>query len=142
MNDNQIPELPKMNTEVKVDNNNEKKEIIINKKNSTIQFLKDAYKYITSRDSSELLALLWRLLLIAGFIIVLYIPFQLFRDLGINILIMVGVNFNDTILDIWTSIWAIVYGIIAIILFFKICKDRYYKLVNQNENKEIIEENK
>lgn len=108
-----------------------------NEKKSNIAFLKDVYKYITTRKADELLSLLWRLFLIALFVIVLYVPFQLFRDLGINILLTMGISFNETILNIWTGLWSVLYGIIAIILFFKLCKDRYYKLVNiEKETKE------
>ena len=98
---------------------------------------KDVKEYLTSRNTSELGELVWRLVLIALVVIVLYVPFQLFRDLGINILISVGINFSDKTLNMYNSIFNIIYSIFGIVLFFVVCKDRFYKLVkNQEEIKQ------
>ena len=142
---NEIPQLPKINEE-QVNNENmfkEAKESIIKESHSLVEFLKDAYKYITSKNTSELFELLLRLVLIAAFVIVLYVPIQLIRDLGVDLLISMGVSFTDKMLNLYNSIWNIFYTIIAIILFINLCKDRYYKLVkNQKIEKDISDEQK
>lgn len=133
MNDN--IELPKVNKEENIIE--ESKEMVKKDVKTFKIFFKDIKEYLTSRNSSELGELVWRLVLIALAVIVLYVPFQLFRDLGINILISVGINFSDKTLNMYNSIFNIIYSIFGIVLFFTLCKDRFYKIVkNQEKNKE------
>ena len=133
MNDN--IEMPKTNKEENIIE--ESKEMVKKDVKTFKIFFKDVKEYLTSRNSSELGELVWRLVLIALVVIVLYVPFQLFRDLGINILISVGINFSDKTLNMYNSIFNILYSIFGIVLFFVICKDRFYKLVkNQEEIKQ------
>ncbi len=133
MNDN--IEMPKTNKEENIIE--ESKEMVKKDVKTFKIFFKDVKEYLTSRNSSELGELVWRLVLIALVVIVLYVPFQLFRDLGINILISVGINFSDKTLNMYNSIFNIMYSIFGIVLFFVICKDRFYKLVkNQEEIKQ------
>ncbi len=133
MNDN--IEMPKINKEENIIE--ESKEMVKKDVKTFKIFFKDVKEYLTSRNSSELGELVWRLVLIALVVIVLYVPFQLFRDLGINILISVGINFSDKTLNMYNSIFNIMYSIFGIVLFFVICKDRFYKLVkNQEEIKQ------
>ncbi len=133
MNDN--IEMPKTNKEENIIEESKK---MVKKDVKTFKiFFKDVKEYLTSRNSSELGELVWRLVLIALVVIVLYVPFQLFRDLGINILISVGINFSDKTLNMYNSIFNIMYSIFGIVLFFVLCKDRFYKLVkNQEEIKQ------
>ena len=133
MNDN--IELPKTNKEENIIE--ESKEMVKKDVKTFKIFFKDVKEYLTSRNSSELGELVWRLILIALAVIVLYVPFQLFRDLGINILISVGINFSDKTLNMYNSIFNIIYSIFGIVLFFTLCKDRFYKIVKtQEKNKE------
>ncbi len=133
MNDN--IELPKTNKEENIIE--ESKEMVKKDVKTFKIFFKDVKEYLTSRNSSELGELVWRLVLIALAVIVLYVPFQLFRDLGINILISVGINFSDKTLNMYNSIFNIIYSIFGIVLFFTLCKDRFYKIVKtQEKNKE------
>ena len=171
-NENQTPEIPKLNTEeVKQESilNNvnqqdpvvlqtlpqevkresetkqmvkEVKETTSKEVGSTKKFIKDVYKYLTTKNSSELLALLWRLLIIVGIIIVLYVPFYLLIELGSNLSIMFGIDFTAQMLNLWSSILNVLYAILALVLFLVIVKDRYYKLVKTQEaEKKIINEN-
>ena len=145
---NEMPELPKEN-EV---NNQEVQEVQPNqeenKVSETIQevkentvkelelsgkFFKDVRKYLTSKSSSELFSLLWRLIIIVGFIVLLYFPVQIIMDLGINFFMLLGIEYTTRVATIWTSIWNILYGVGALILFYSLCKDRFYKLVKPNE---------
>ena len=168
-NENQIPEMPKVNENninVQQTNNNvinnqdpvvlqtlpqeekresqtkimagEVKETTSKEVKNMQKFLKDIKNYITSKNSSELLSLLWRLALIAGFVILLYVPFQLLMDLGSNLFVLFGIDYTTKLGNIWNSIWYISYGILAIVLFFILCKDRYYKLVKQQEDEKKI----
>ena len=133
MNDN--IELPKTNKEENIIE--ESKEMVKKDVKTFKTFFKDIKEYLTSRNTSELGELVWRLVLIALAVIVLYVPFQLFRDLGINILISVGINFSDKTLNMYNSIFNIIYSIFGIVLFFTLCKDRFYKIVKtQEKNKE------
>ena len=133
MNDN--IELPKNNKEENIIE--ESKEMVKKDVKTFKIFFKDIKEYLTSRNTSELGELVWRLVLIAIVVVALYIPFQLFRDLGINILISVGINFSDKTLNMYNSIFNIIYSIFGIVLFFTLCKDRFYKIVKtQEKNKE------
>ncbi len=133
MNDN--IEMPKTNKEENIIE--ESKEMVKKDVKTFKTFFKDVKEYLTSRNTSELGELVWRLVLIALVVIVLYVPFQLFRDLGINILISVGINFSDKTLNMYNSIFNIMYSIFGIVLFFVLCKDRFYKIVkNQEEIKQ------
>ncbi len=142
MNDNnEIPELPKMNNEViKEKQVEEIKETSVKEVKGMKVFFKDIREYITSKNSSELFSLFWRLLLVAGFVILLFVPFQLLMDLGSNLFLLFGANYTSTLATIWTSVWYIAYSILAFVLFFILCKDRYYKFVkNQNNDKKDYE---
>ncbi|MBR1417302.1 MAG: hypothetical protein IJ572_05790 [Bacilli bacterium] len=137
MNDeNQIPELPKINNEMQQPSNvvtqsNNKEKHTLN------EFFKDAFRYITTRNSSDLFALLLRLAIIAGFIIILSLPFQFVRDYGLDLIINLGINFNDKMQNTWYFIWNSLYTIFGIILFFILCKNRYYNLVKSQNNNNV-----
>lgn len=165
-NENQLPEMPKPATDnqATVNNNaqdpivlkttpqeekktNEAKQMFGDVKETTTKevqnmskFFKDIKEYITTKNSSELFALLWRLLIIAGFIIAAYLPFYIIIDFGSNLFILFGIDYTTRLGGIWGSIWNLAYSVLAIILFFVLCKDRYYKLVKQQENEKKNEE--
>lgn len=133
MNDN--IEMPKTNKEENIIE--ESKEMVKKDVKTFKIFFKDVKEYLTTRNTNELGELVWRLVLIALVVIALYVPFQLFRDLGINILISVGINFSDKTLNMYNSIFNIMYSIFGIVLFFVLCKERFYKIVkNQEEIKQ------
>ncbi len=102
-----------------------------NEKHNIITTFKDMFKYITTKNSNEIFQLVLRLLLIVVFIIVLRLPFELFRDLGFDLLISFGINSTDRFLDIYRSVWDIIYIVIALILFFYLVTKRYYNLVEK-----------
>ena len=138
-------ELPK-----KIDEKAEKEEIVEEKKelpnmideakesinkeiHSMKDFFRDIFKYLTTRNSKELLELLWRLALIAVFILLLFVPFQLVRDLLSDFLVSMGVEFSERMLAIYVSAFNAIYTIIALVLFFILCKERFYKFVNEEK---------
>ena len=129
------PVITNTNVEIK------QKEPIFMDKHSYGQFLKDIVKYITSKNSSELFALLWRLVLVAGFVIILSLPFLLIKDLIPDLLINIGVNFDDKGLNLINLIFRVLYLIFAIFIFFKLCKERYYRyLKDQEEIKKLSQQ--
>ena len=103
-------------------------------------FMKDIFKYLTTRNSSDLFELLWRVAIIALFIIILGVPFNLIKESGTSIFMMFGIDFNKQQLDIWNSIWTTLYCVLGVVLFYVICKARYYELIkHQQETKKIIQ---
>ena len=156
-NENQMPELPKVNEDeikqeevidIPTEQNipvEENKEVEINKVVEEVKetakkeieisgkFFKDLKSYLTTKDSSELFSLLWRAVIIVGLIVIIYFPFQLIIDLGANIFTLIGIEYTTRLASIWSSICNIVYGVLALVLFYLICKDRFYKLVKKDE---------
>ena len=116
----------------------ESKETIIYESKSFIKFLKDAKDYITTKNTKDLWDLALQVIIIAVLILALFVPFQLVRDLGINVIISLGINFNDKILNTYNAVFNILYSVFGIVLFFILCKNRFYNLIkNQNELKEL-----
>ena len=116
------------------------KEPLFNDKHSYREFFKDIIKYISSKNSNELLSLLWRLLLIAGFIIILGTPFLLLKDLIPEFMISFGMSFDKTGQDMLNLAFLLLYTILGIYLLFKLCKERFYKLVKNTEEMKKLEE--
>lgn len=114
-------ELPKMN-------NNDNK--ALNNLNQNKDGIKEVIKYITTRNSKDLLALILRLLLIVIIIFICKFPFDLLKDVGINLLILIGISINDSLLNIWTAIINIIYGILGIYAFIKLVKIRFKNINN------------
>ena len=119
---------------------NIKKEVVI-EKHTFKEFFSDIIKYITTRNSNELLSLLWKLVLVAAFVLLLAVPFQLVRDSGTDILISFGVNFDQNGLGMWILVWNLLYALVGVILFFYLCKDRFYKHTKNQEEIKNLEAN-
>jgi hypothetical protein len=109
-----------------------------NEENNNNDGFKEMIKYVTNKNGKELFYLILRLLLIVGIIIIFKFPFDLFRDVGINILTLLGITITNMVLNIWTSIINIIYGIAAIYAFIKIIKIRFK---NINNDKKVIKNN-
>lgn len=92
---------------------------------------KDIIYFVKKCDTVDLAQLIWRVLLVACvLVLILALPFQLFRDLGINMLSTFVSEINNTILSIWNGLWGVAYCVMSLILFYKIIKARFYKLAN------------
>lgn len=113
-------DLPKMNE----DNN----ETVVKKENDGI---KEVIKYITTRDTKDLLMLVLRMLIIVAILFICKFPFDLLKDIGTNVFILFGISITDTLLNIWNSIINIIYGILAIYSFYKIVKIRFKNINNK-----------
>ena len=130
-------EMPKMNNKEETNIIEESKKMVKKDAKDLKTFFKDTREYLATKNNKELQDLAIRLALIVIIILLLYVPFQLIRDLGINILISVGINFSNKTLDMYNSVFNVLYSLFGIALFYAICKDRFYKLVKkQEENKE------
>lgn len=114
-------------------NNVKKKEPMFMDKHTYREFFKDVIKYISSKKSNELFALLWRFLLITGFVLVLGAPFVIIRDLVPEILITFNINFDKSGQDMINLIIVLIYVLLAIFLLFKLCKERYYNYVKNTQ---------
>ena len=91
--------------------------------------LKGMFRYLTTQDTKDLFMLLLRLVIIALIIVVFHLPVSLIKELGVNILTILNITLSDFILNTWYIVCEGLYFIIAMYLFFKIIKTRYYNLV-------------
>ncbi len=139
---NEIPELPKQNKpqdEVIIQETKEKIENVVKESNrvikketkSFVQFFKDVKEYLSTKKTSEIGEMLFRELLIVAILIVIYYPFMIFKDLIPKLLITVNINYDSV--DKFYAIIDIVYSILVIVLFFVITRDRFYKMVKNQE---------
>ena len=140
-----VGETTEVNNEVKESTVNEVpnmfedlKENVKIQKGSFIQFFKDAFKYLTTRNTKDLFELLWRLAMIAVFILLLYVPVVLARDLLLDFLITTGIELNERMQSIYYAIFNGTYSLIAFVCFFVVCRERFYKFVNENDLKKPI----
>lgn|SRR5574344_812085 len=91
----------------------------------------DMFKYITSCKGKELAYVVLRVLLIVILIILFKLPFDLLRDLVINLFPVFGITISEWLLNAWYAICNILYSIFGIIAFYKIVKERYYNLIKK-----------
>ena len=122
---------------VEVNTLSEGKEALKKETNSLITFFKDFYKYVTTHKMSELAELLVYAVIIAGFMIILSIPFAFVKELFFNILVLFSVNFDQTIQNIFAGVWDAFYFLVAIFLFLILCKEKFYQMI---ANKKEIED--
>ena len=142
--DNNEFELPKKVDEVKVESStsnevpnmiDELKENINVQKQTFGMFLKDVFKYLTTRNTKELFELLWRVAMIAIFVLCLYIPVELIQNLLLDFLITMGIELNERMQGIYFAIFHGTYCVVSIVLFFVLIKNRFYKFVGEEERK-------
>ena len=134
---NEITELPKKNNDEK-NIIKESKEMIKKDVKGFKTFIKDVKEYLTTRNTNELKDLVVRLILITIVIIILYVPYQFLMEIIEDIIRAASINYSEFALNKYYSIGRIIYLVLAIVLFYHICKDRFYKLV---KNQEIINNN-
>lgn len=93
------------------------------------RFFKDAKDYLTTRNTKELGELVLRLALIAVVIIILYLPFELVINVGEELFRAIGINYTEESRRAFESSLNIAYNLFGLAVFFMICKDRFYKMV-------------
>ena len=119
----------------------EGKEAIKKETNSFIAFFKDFYKYVTTHKISDLTELLIYALIIAGFIVILSIPFDFLKELFFNALVLFGVNFDANIQQILNNVWGMFYLFIAIFLFLILSREKFYQMIaNKKEIADLKKE--
>ena len=111
----------------------ESKEILIKESKSYKQFFKDAKEYLSTKNTKDLGEMLVRLLIIVAIIVVLNFPFMLFKDIFPEILMSVNANYTSDAINKFNAVVNIIYSILGIVLFFAICKNRFYKMVKEQE---------
>lgn len=149
-NFNDIPTPVKSNKEIMNEANevNELKEDKVNVVDDTkamikkegktmIVFLKDLFKYITTKKISDLSELLIYALIIVGFIIAIGIPFGFLKEVIFNVLVTFGINFGAAIREVIENALNLFYYVIALVLFLVLCREKFYQLVR---NKKEIED--
>ncbi len=111
----------------------ESKKILKNDAKTFKTFIKDVKEYLTTKNSNELKDLVIRLVLIAITIIVLYVPYQFILEIIEDLIRTASINYSESFLTRYYSIGRIIYSVLALVLFYIICKDRFYKLVKNQE---------
>ena len=111
------------------------KKMAVAESKSYIVFLKDAYTYITTRNTSELFKLLCQIVIVILFVLAFSLPLLLLLEIFPNILIAFGIDFTVKTKAIINSIWYVLLSLFGIILFMGLCKTRFYNLVNKEELK-------
>ena len=98
---------------------------------NVIKTFKDMLHFISKCDVVDLGQLFWRMILVAGIILLMGLPFVLVRELGPDILAMFNIFGSDRATIIWSAICTSLYLIIAIVAFYFTMKKRFYNLVNK-----------
>ena len=109
------------NLEIPNLNNKENKE---GKKNNKTykEFIIDFKNYITTRQRNELLELFFRMLIVAGIVLLLYVPFILFKEIGPNIFVFLGINYTTAAINRYNIFMNTVYSIAGIAVYFILLK--------------------
>ena len=108
---------------------------------SLLVFFKDFYKYITTHKISELFELLIYAIIIMAFIVLLSIPFAFIKEMFNDILVMFGINFNQTLKDLLNNVWDMFYLLVALFLFLILCKEKFYQMIaNKKEIEDLKQE--
>lgn len=136
-------ELPKLNTQNKynqVQNNENIPNITPNKDNPTSKLpkelppqtlkstLKEVKIFLKDSDSFELLKFISELFLLAIFIILIKLPFNLIIELGGNIFRVLDINVTVIALDFWRNIFNVCYAVVGLILYEYIFVSRFYNI--------------
>lgn len=118
-------ELPKMKEETK-----EVKEV---KSLTFKELIKTIFTFLTHSDFIDIIVFIFQLLVLALVIIVFKFPVELVIDLGPKIFGLLGSNnLVGILVTFWTLIFNIIYTIVGIYAYIKICEIRF---VNLNDKK-------
>ncbi len=102
------------------------------------ELIKEVWTFLTKADITNILKFIIELILIALVIIVGKLPFELIIDLGPKIFNIMGdSNILKIALKIWDLILNILYALLGIYAYFKICSTRFVNLTKRltNSNK-------
>lgn len=114
-------ELPKMKEETK-----EVKEV---KSLTFKELIKTIFTFLTHSDFIDIIVFIFQLLILALVIIVFKFPVELVIDLGPKIFGLLGSNnLVGILVNFWTLIFNIIYTIVGIYAYIKICEIRFANL--------------
>ena len=117
-------ELPKMKEETK-----EVKEV---KSLTFKELIKTIFTFLTHSDFIDIIVFIFQLLVLALVIIVFKFTVELVIDLGPKIFGLLGSNnLVGILVNFWTLIFNIIYTIVGIYAYIKICEIRFANLNDQ-----------
>ena len=123
--------------------NNVEKEAKSNKKREDyenhkyLEFFKDFRKYLTTRNRADLTDLLSKVASIAFIVLIITGTIAWFlRTLIPELLLILNISFTST--NNAVSFVDVIFSILGIYAFLKVCKDRFYFLVNNQKDIEKL----
>ena len=125
-------ELPKKKEKAEIKPPEEEKSLTLK------ELIKEVWTFLTKADITNIVKFIIELILIALVIIVGKLPFELIIDLGPKIFNIMGdSNILKIALKIWDLILNILYALLGIYAYFKICSTRFVNLTKRltNSNK-------
>ncbi len=125
-------ELPKKKEKAEIKAPEEEKSLTLK------ELIKEVWTFLTKADITNIVKFIIELILIALVIIVGKLPFELIIDLGPKIFNIMGdSNILKIALKIWDLILNILYALLGIYAYFKICSTRFVNLTKRltNSNK-------
>lgn len=125
-------ELPKKKEKAEIKVPEEEKSLTLK------ELIKEVWTFLTKADITNIVKFIIELILIALVIIVGKLPFELIIDLGPKIFNIMGdSNILKIALKIWDLILNILYALLGIYAYFKICSTRFVNLTKRltNSNK-------
>lgn len=125
-------ELPKKKEKAEIKAPEEEKSLTLK------ELIKEVWTFLTKADLTNIVKFIIELILIALVIIVGKLPFELIIDLGPKIFNIMGdSNILKIALKIWDLILNILYALLGIYAYFKICSTRFVNLTKRltNSNK-------
>ncbi len=117
-------------------NQNHEKNWILKITDKMISWTDQFIKVFTNKTASEILKIVFEIIMIIFFIALCKIPFGFLEDLGFKVFLIAKSNVGIALYQIWQSIIELVYLFFAIIFFMKIFEKRY--LNNEEIRKEEI----
>lgn len=125
-------ELPKKKEKTEIKAPEEEKSLTLK------ELIKEVWTFLTKADITNIVKFIIEIILIALVIIVGKLPFELIIDLGPKIFNIMGdSNILKIALKIWDLILNILYALLGIYAYFKICSTRFVNLTKRltNSNK-------
>lgn len=107
------------------------KELVVDNKNplSLKDLVKEIFTFLTHTDLINIIVFIFELLIIALVIIVFKFPVELIIDLGPKLFNFIkDAKALGIIINIWTLFFNLIYAILGIYAYYKICSVRFINL--------------
>lgn len=100
------------------------------------ELLKEIFTFLTHTDLINIIVFIFELLIIALVIIVFKFPVELIIDLGPKLFNFIkDAKALGIIINIWTLFFNLIYAILGIYAYYKICSVRF---INLSQRKSVI----